>query len=655
MHDRRDALKFGMMLMGGTSAATVAKASDVIDGRQVPQSGLVFPDSGVPSIIARPSPPVVPFQDPLYIMPTAQALPMSALQGPAPDAARHQRYNDFVPQKFYQQIISEFRWRYSGQAPYGNGATGYDPTGQAGSWHWGFNNAAPGETFEARYGEPILVRRINNLPTVSDPNRKVGFALPSVTLHLHNGHQASESDGLPMDFFDPGEFWDYHYPNVLAGNDPRETMSSLWYHDHRLDFTATNVYAGLSGFYKLFDEYDTNNENDGSQKAFRLPSGKYDIPMIFHDVMFDQNGQASWDFFTPNPIPMPAGATWPVTGQPKTEVSKYGTDPYHPLAPGGAPLGSPNLTNNFEPEEEPEPLPTLQRGYTLKGMIGDRFTVNRTIQPYLNVEPRKYRFRLLNGGPSRLYRFWLRTVSSGISQTAQRNAERFYVITTDGNMLEAPVVTDNVEIFVAERHDVIVDFSAYSPGDKIRLVNRLGMRDDGAGPDGTLLDEGHEIMEFRVVAAKGPDKSRIPSTLRELPPINMNEVRRRRLFVFDYDNGLWTVNGRLMDPNRIDAKIEQGSAEIWTFRNAGSSWAHPVHTHFEEFQILEVNGRSVRNPGNLLRTRKDVVALGPNDEVTFFGRWRDFLGKHVMHCHNVVHEDHAMMIRWDIVPPGQGD
>lgn len=658
MHDRRDALKFGMMLMGGASASSVAHASS----RQVPQSGLVFPDTGVPSIVARPSPPVVPFQDPLYQMPVAQPMPVSALRGPSPDPARHQRYNDFIPQKFYQQVISEFRWRYSGQAPYGDGATGYDPTGQAGSWHWGFNNGAPGETFHARYGEPVLVRRINDLPTVSDPNRKVGFALPSVTLHLHNAHTASESDGLPMDFFDPGEFWDHHYGNFPAGNDARtEIMSTLWYHDHRLDFTATNVYAGLSGFYLLFDDKDTGNENDRRGGAFRLPSGKYDVPMIFHDVMFDQNGQAVWDFFTPNPIPMPADAKWPERpggppgGQPKSEVSKYGDDPFHPLAPGGSPLGSPNLRNRYEPEEEPAILPAIQRGYTLKGMIGDRFTVNRTIQPYLNVEPRKYRFRLLNGGPSRLYRFWLRTVESGLSASARKAAERFFVISTDGNLLEEPVIKDNVEIFVAERHDVIVDFSSYSPGDKIRLVNRLGMREDGAGPNGTLLDEGNEVMEFRVVASTGPDRSRIPERLRELPPINMSEVRRRRLFVFDYDNGLWTVNGKLMDPNRIDAKIEQGSAEIWTFRNAGNSWAHPVHTHFEEFQILEVNGRSVRDRGNTLRARKDVVALGPNDEVTFFGRWRDFLGKHVMHCHNVVHEDHAMMIRWDIVPKGQGD
>ena len=106
--------------------------------------------------------------------------------------------------------------------------------------------------------------------------------------------------------------------------------------------------------------------------------------------------------------------------------------------------------------------------------------------------------------------------------------------------------------------------------------------------------------------------------------------------------------------NRIDANIEQGSAEMWTIRNAGNTWAHPIHSHFEEFQILEINGKPVRD-GELKRSRKDMVELGPNMEVKFFGRWRDFFGTHVMHCHNVVHEDHEMMIQWRIVPPGQGD
>jgi FtsP/CotA-like multicopper oxidase with cupredoxin domain len=424
--------------------------------------------------------------------------------------------------------------------------------------------------------------------------------MPSSTVHLHNGHTASESDGIPQDFTMPGEFWDHHYGNFPAGNDSRETMGTLWYHDHRLDFTATNVYAGLSGFYLLFDEKDSGNERDAREGAFRLPSGKYDVPLILHDVRFDQSGQAAWDFTDSH--------THPVTGS----------------VPGGF-LPGPTYTNH--------------------GMLGDRFTVNRRIQPFFQVERRKYRFRLLNGGPSRLYKLYLTTATS--------SAEPFYVISNDGNLLPHPIVTDNVNLWVANRHDIIVDFSKYNAGDQVFLTNRLEMRDDGAGPMGRLLDQGDQIMRFDVIGSTVKDPSRIPDFMRELPEIDMSLVKRRRKFLFDYDNGLWTVNGRLMDPNRVDAAIEQGSAEIWTFQNNGQAWAHPVHTHFEEFQILEINGKKIPRD-SVLHSRKDVVELGPGDEVVFYGRWRDFLGKHVMHCHNVVHEDHAMMIRWDIVPPGQG-
>jgi FtsP/CotA-like multicopper oxidase with cupredoxin domain len=77
---------------------------------------------------------------------------------------------------------------------------------------------------------------------------------PSATSHLHNGHTASESDGNPQDWIDSGEFWDHHYANFPSGGDSREKLTTLWYHDHRLDFTAANVYAGLAGFYLLFDE-----------------------------------------------------------------------------------------------------------------------------------------------------------------------------------------------------------------------------------------------------------------------------------------------------------------------------------------------------------------------------------------------------------------
>ncbi len=576
------------MKMGVAATATGIAISSA-KGQTIPQSGLLFPDTVRQGIVRNPSPPARPFVAPFHRTPIAQPIRPGRLHPPV-DPLAHQRYREFPPQNFYLQTLSEIKWQYHPEGVYANG-----------SWSWGFNGMTPGETFVARYGEPLLIRRQNNLPPVGTGN--ITWALPSSTIHHHNNHTASESDGIPQDFTFPGEFWDHHYCMFPAGFDKREVMNTLWYHDHRLDFTATNVYAGLSGFFLLFDDLDSGDERDRDPRAFRLPSGDYDIPMILHDIRFDQDGNPAWDFTDAHTVP----------------VSTPGLPNDQRYLPGST--------------------------YTNHGMLGDKYTVNRIIQPFLQVERRKYRFRLLNGGPSRLYKLYLTKEDA--------TQEPFVVISNDGNLLPQPIETDNINLWVANRQDIIVDFSKYKAGDHLFLTNRLEMREDGAGPQGRLLD-GDQVMRFDVVGPRVADPSRIPDRMRELPPITMSEVRRRRKFIFDYDNGLWTVNGRLMDPDRVDAKIEQGSAEIWTFQNNGQSWAHPIHTHFEEFQILTVNGKPIP-PGDMLNARKDVVELAPMTEVTFFGRWRDFLGKYVMHCHNVVHEDHAMMIRWDIVPRGQGD
>jgi len=581
MVSRRFTLKLG-------AAAGAGLVTGSAFGQTIPQSGLVFPDGYQPSWTRAPSPPSTPFITPLFIMPIAQPVPESALN-PPPDPASHQRYSEFAPQKFYIQKMQEGKWVYHTDPPYNQG-----------SWGYTIDGIVPGPTFITKYGEPLLVRRLNQLPPVG--TGVVTWALPSFAIHTHNGHQASESDGYPADFADPGEFWDHHYPSFPAGNDPREIMGTLWYHDHRLDFTATNVYAGFSGFYLAFDDLDSNNENDPNPEAFRLPSGKYDVPLILHDVLFDQDGQVVWDF--------------------------VGAQPVSSNENGGGGFG-------------PNPL------YTVNGMVGDKFTVNRVIQPFFQVERRKYRLRLLNGGPSRFY-------SVAFTKDG-KTPEPVHVISTEGNLLPKPVLTDDYfDLWPANRYDIIVDFSKYQDGDKIYLTNRLEERADGAGATGRYLDPTNLIMRFDVTGGEVEDPSRIPEHMRQLPKIDLREVKREREFVFDYTNGMWTINGRLMDPNRIDAAIEQGSAEIWTLRNDGDAWGHPIHTHFEEFQILEINGRPV-NPDDVTSIgRKDVVQLGPGDEVKFFGRWRDFFGKYVMHCHNVVHEDHAMMIRWDIVEPGKG-
>jgi len=636
MLKRRDALKLGAAVTGAGLASKYAlagKQHQIFRQKLFPQTGLVFPQNFRPSLVTRPSPKVEPFTEPLFRMPVAQPVPQDELSKPQlggmpPDPERHQRFNEFAPQKFYYEILRETRWTYHSQPPYNQGSWHFTFTGP------NFTNIAPGPTYKERYGVPQFTRRINDHPPIGDPDRKVIWANPSFTVHLHNAHTASESDGLPFDYFNPGEFWDHHYGNFPAGapdgSNDTERMNTLWYHDHRLDFTATNVYAGHSGFYLLFDEKDSDNERDPNPEAFRLPSGDYDIPLMIHDVQFDQNGQVVWDFFSPR---------IQFLGDPDEEGE------------GGVKRGA-GPDGHFPEEdafaEDNTYFPSFR--HTTFGMLGDTLTVNRKIQPYLDVKRRKYRFRILNGGPTRLYKLVLRAEREDGSE---RDAPKMIVISEDGNLLERPVEAESLEIWVANRNDVIIDFSYFNPGDKVYLTNILKMRETGLGPDTQELDPGVGLIQFRVGDAV-EDPSRIPDEMRKQPDIDFTEVRRERLFTFDYDSGLFTVNGKLMDPNRIDAAIARDSAEIWTIRNEGTLWAHPIHTHFEEFQIFEINGKPVRR-GDLKDTKKDVVELGPGDEIKFFGRWRDFWGPHVMHCHNVVHEDHSMMIRWDMVAPDDAD
>ena len=344
MATRRDVLKLGLVV-GGASLLASERVKAQEQERDLlkylcPPDGL--PDQFFPDPFSKPSPYAEPFVADLFIPPIA--LPVDQLT-PLPNPDSHQRYEEFKPKKFYEIHEREFLWKYHTQPPYDKG-----------SWSWGFwaknsqnreQGMAPGPTYHARYGEPILVRRYNDLPPVGAS--RVTFALPSTSSHLHNGHTASESDGHPLDWIDAGEFWDHHYGNFPLGNDEREKLTTLWYHDHRLDFTAANVTAGLSGFYLLFDERDTRFENPTEAdkklltdlygdkydpgKAWRLPSGKYDVPLILHDVLFtevvDANGQ-------------------------KTAQAVF--DPFN-----------------------------------TDGLLGDQVTVNRTIRPRLQVERRKYR------------------------------------------------------------------------------------------------------------------------------------------------------------------------------------------------------------------------------------------------------------------------
>src|SRR5216683_296761 len=576
---RRDLMKLGLLTAGGMLVAKSglsARAQTTVQTNQPASNGqntsLGTNQNCVPGNQTA-SPPTRAFITPLPIIPLAKTVSAlsptptenpntaagevraAAFQAPQIDATRF----PVVPATLYKFTQKQFTsQQFSPDLPK--------------QTIWGFDDGSgprsPGPTYQAFYGKPQITRNVNGLPNINQVNN-TGFGMPSVTTHLHNAHNPSESDGNPCDFYEIGHFCDQYYPNVLAGfnsdhpptGDINEALSTLWYHDHRVDFTSQNTYKGLVGFYLLFNDHDTGDEHSG----FRLPSfPQFDIPLVFADKVYDpKTGLLAFDLFN------------------------------------------------------------------LDGILGDKFLVNGRVQPFFEVQPRRYRFRLLDTGPSRFFEFFL-TDLNNLSATNQ-----YWVIANDGNLLPAPVKVTSVRIGVAERVDIIIDFRPFA-GKTIYLENRLNQI-NGQGPvifstSGTGATEcncpeilpaggGNLLMQFRVSGSSVVDNSGDPATQTFYSlPSTAGTPAVVRTFKFDRLNGQWSINGQFMDCNTIRLHIQPNSIEHWILTNATGDWTHPVHIHEEEHQILTRTTpatSSSHNPPTLAaeHSRKDVVQLHPNEKV----------------------------------------
>lgn len=618
---RRDLFKMGLTAGVGGLAA--------LGGRNfLPNLAEAASGSSSSGII---SPPCAwPWTDPLPIPKTC--VPVAACQGMTPEKGQCQEtYNFWNPGKGESGGFEDFtesrseehqRWDELGGLA---ACTQYELMAKEIDWNfysaaeypsfnskvWTYTDMNPNSQgdyatgvlrFKAQYGKPVLMRMYNCLPKEGRDTQ--GFGINQCSPHLHNAHNPPESDGGPMRFFDSGKWYDYWYPNIRAGfasthkngtthpngkwcpGDWKETQSTLWFHDHRFDFTAQNVYKGLASFYTLFSK-DINLDTDDETTGLRLPSGEFDIPLLFTDKVFDQDGQMFYDTFN------------------------------------------------------------------IEGIIGDQQTVNFKIKPYLDVKRRKYRFRFLDGGPSRF-------IELSLTNDTTKKIVPFTRIANCGNLLPKAQIVNSIRLGVAERADVIIDFSIYAPGTVLYLENRLEQL-NGKGPTGKILASSSktQLLKFIVSNESVIDNSASLATLQTQAMIPMpnraaNPIKKKRKFSFDTSNGAWTVNGQFFNPSVISAYPVEGTAEEWTL-TSGGGWAHPVHVHHEEFQITSRNGKA---PATDDLSRKDVTRVGQaaqgtagTSSMTFYMQFRDWYGDYPMHCHNVVHEDHAMMIRFRIVPP----
>jgi FtsP/CotA-like multicopper oxidase with cupredoxin domain len=564
----------------------------------------------------------------------------------------HQRWLEYLPQKAFMMML--------GGCDHGTRLHPGLPE-QHENRIWSFNSASstygtlPPPLLKMRYGEPAIFRHFNRLPTNVADNE--GFGSISQSTHNHNGHNASTSDGASNAHFFPGQFYDYHWSTTLAradtinttATDPRasgpddngglkmvpgdfrELQGSLWFHDHRFFYTADNVYKGHCGMLNYYSGPDRGNEAIDDGVNLRLPSGSlkawgnsdFDVNLMISDGATDQDGQFFFDIFN--------------------------TD----------------------------------------GFLGDMLFVNYGYKPFMEVLPRKYRFRILSASMSRF--IGLALVNSAGTTIPIK------VIATDGNLLPRPVELRRLDVMgTGERLDVVIDFRPFAIGERLRLINTLEF-EDGRGPKENLSirdtlrrntdDPGvGDVMEFRIArrvqsvdvpgytydSVSHRDRSQVPSVLTEQIPVQ--EPVRERVFEFkrgggdsrdptsgecfpscpsDREEFPWGVriNGEdfhSLNANRISALIPRpGEIEHWTLVNDRGGWDHPVHMHFEEALTLERTGGTLGATERL--ARKDVWRLGKGTSVKIQMQFGEYGGAYVTHCHNTVHEDSAMLMRFDVL------
>lgn len=470
-----------------------------------------------------------------------------------------------------------------------------------------------------------------------------------LTVHTHGSHDYEDSDGYAEDWFLPvarnipkgwatvGSFYDRFRQEAFERFGVRADPGSqvfqfehdqqamaMWYHDHSLGVTRQNIYLGEVGLFFL------------RGGAFDVPPGvlpgpapgpfdppwvrHYELPMILADKSFNRDGS----LFYPTSREFFGDTTGPYI--PDTDISPYWV-PMH---------------------------------------FAQTNTVNGVVWPRLSVEPRRYRFRVLDASTARLYT--LKVVSDPLAPRPAPAALPIWVIGSDGGFIRRPVPVESIDIGISERLDIVIDFTGIKPGTRLYLINEHEEM-PGMLPDPNTAGQ---IMRFDVVPLTSPDRS-VPMDQLTLPvppklpaPTNTRKLimnarfstfqpsvlNQARLGIID-DSGnpvpmVWD------DP--VTENPDVGSYELWELHNL-TPLKHMIHVHLVTFEVLnrEVIATGEVKAVNPWETaRKDVVFANPGEIVRILNPF-DRRGRYVWHCHIFDHEDHAMMRPLQIGAPGGED
>ncbi|KAI0394793.1 Cupredoxin [Xylariaceae sp. FL0594] len=270
---------------------------------------------------------------------------------------------------------------------------------------------------------------------------------------------------------------------------------------------------------------------------------------------------------------------------------------------------------------------------------GDIIHVNGQPWPFLNVQPRKYRFRILDTGISRTYALYF---SSSTNPGAKLPVQ---VIASDSGLLDIPVTVDTLFISVAERYEVVFDFAPFA-GQQIDLRNLEDVGGFGVDEDFQNTDK---VMRFNVSPVPVDDPSVVPAKLRDVPfPPETRGIDHH--FRFHRQNGEWLINGvgfRDVE-NRVLANVPRGTVEIWELENGSGGWTHPIHVHLVDFRVISRTGSHRPVEPYEAHGLKDVVWLAEGETVQVEAHYEPWTGLYMFHCHNLIHEDHDMMAAFNV-------
>ena len=440
---------------------------------------------------------------------------------------------------------------------------------------WTYGGDFPGPTIRRPTGETTRVTFTHRLPAEAG----------ELTTHLHGGHNTSSDDGQPggltgslprSQYCDisprltdrqagndllirPGRSRTYTYEQIENGG--RERGATHWYHDHRLETTARNVWRGLAGMWISHDDVDD---------SLPLPRGHRDIPLMLSDRSFTRDNQL--------------------------------TDPF---------AGS-----SHAPDD---------------GVTGRHVLVNGAILPHHDVRAGRYRLRILNASNFRSYNLRI----GGGAEITQ--------VGTDSGLLPRPIRRRTLLVGPGERVDVVVDFSRAKHSDVVMSsVHRAG-RAAGLGSQSYA----GPLMQFRVGARARGDATSVPAELRPLPDWT-GEVSRQpdaewRISIGGGFAARWLINGRTYDPAFVEHRARLGTTETWRVVNE-TKVAHLFHLHHTDWYLLARNGST---PPPWESCLKETFFMDPGEELLLAGRFSDYAGKYVVHCHMLDHEDHGLMSQFE--------